>query len=744
MLGPIDKRFIAQREAGTMSRRVFLKVTSLAGAGFVVGCGSDPEPAQQVAATASPATAAPPASPPAAQASMNAFVKVGADNTVTVAIKHLDKGQGVTTGLPTIVAEEMDAAWSQMRAEFAPADAERYKNLFFGVQGTGGSTSIANSWQQLRMAGAAARNMLVQAAAAEWGVPEGDITVANGQLMLGDGERKATFGEMAAAAAGMTPPEEPALKQPEDFTLIGTHVPRLDSNAKTDGSAEFTIDVTRPGMLVAVVAHPPRFGATVASFDDSKARAVSGVSDVVQIPRGVAVLADSYWSALQGRRALDVTWNFDAAENRGTDALFDEYRQKMNEAGVEVRNDGDADGALGAAERSVRADFEFPYLAHATMEPMDCVVELTADGCDVYTGSQLQTVDQGIVAQITGRAPEQVRIHTRFAGGSFGRRAVPDSDFVAEAAMIASAIDGRAPVKLQWSREDDMRGGRYRPMSTHRMEATLDDEGNITAWRHRIATQSILTGTPFAGLIQNGIDTSSTEGAHTLPYAIDNLKVELHTMENGVPVLWWRSVGHTHTAYATEVFFDRVAREGGKDPLELRRALLKDHPRHLAVLNLAAEKAGWDQPLPEGRARGIAVHESFNSFVAEVAEVTVADDGKFSVDRIVCAVDCGVAINPDVVKAQMEGGIGYGLSAALREAVTLVDGEVQESNFHAYRPLRINEMPAVEVHIVPSGENPTGVGEPGTPPVAPAVANALMAATGKMIGVLPIGDRVSA
>ncbi|MDX1606044.1 MAG: molybdopterin cofactor-binding domain-containing protein, partial [Candidatus Competibacterales bacterium] len=517
-----------------------------------------------------------------------------------------------------------------------------------------------------------------------------------------------------------------------------------DSPAKTDGTAQFTLDVSRPGMLVAVVAHPPKFGATVKNFDASNARAMDGVKDVVQIPRGVAVLADSYHTAVKARAALTIDWDETAAEKRGSEELLATYRKQLDQPGLVATGKGDAAATIEASARTVEAEFDFPYLAHATMEPMDCVVELHADRCEIWTGSQLQTVDQGVVAQITGLTPQQVLIHTQFAGGSFGRRAVPDSDYVAEAAMIVKAIDGKAPVKLYWSREDDMRGGRYRPMSAHRLKAALDDQGNIVAWHHRVAVQSIMKGTPFASLVQNGIDSTSVEGAANLPYAMPHLQVELHDMDAGVPVLWWRSVGHTFNAYVTEVFLDRLAAEAGRDPYELRHQLLADHPRHRGVLELAAEKAGWGDEVPEGKGRGIAVHESFNSFVAEVVDVAIDDGGNLTVERVVCAVDCGIAINPDVIKAQMEGGIAYALSAALREAITLMDGEVQQGNFDSYRPLRINEMPKVEVHIVASNEPPTGVGEPGVPPLAPALANAIRAATGKEINRLPIADQLKA
>jgi isoquinoline 1-oxidoreductase beta subunit len=586
--------------------------------------------------------------------------------------------------------------------------------------------------------------MLVGAAAARWGVPAAEISVEKGVLRHAASGREAGFGELAPEAAAIAPPEEPVLKQPEDFTLIGTRVPRLDSKTKTDGTAKFTLDVQRPGMLTALVAHPPTFGATVASFDDSAARKVPGVREVVQIPRGVAVVADSFWAARQGRDALEVSWDESKAERRGSAELTAACEQALGAPGVNARDDGSVDTALQEGERVVRRTYRLPYLAHATMEPMDCVVELGADRCDIWTASQLPTVDQQVAAGIAGLAPEQVSIHVHWAGGSFGRRAVPNSDFVAEAVMVAKAIGGKAPVKLMWTREDDMRGGFYRPMSVHELEGALDADGNIVAWRHRAAIQSILIGTPFESMVQDGLDTSAVEGSRSLPYAIPNLRVDWHPVEAGVPVLWWRSVGHTQNGFVTEAFFDELAAAAGKDPFELRRELLANHPRHRAVLELAAEKAGWGEDLGEGRGRGIAVHESFGSFVAEVVEVTVGDDGAFSVDRVVCAVDCGIAVNPDVIRAQMEGGIGYGLSAALREEITLDQGRVEQGNFDSYRPLRIDEMPDIEVHIVPSAEAPTGVGEPGTPPVGPALANALFAATGRRIERLPIGSRVTA
>jgi len=723
----LDRKLLSapgERESLRPDRRDIIKI---AGAGLVLGWLA-PLPLTQRAAAAEPGKAFAP----------NPFLIIAPDSTVTVIIKHLDKGQGAATGLATLVAEELDADWSQIRTEFAPSDADKYKNFAFGVQGVGGSTGLANSYEQYRTAGAAARQMLVNAAANEWGVAASEIGVGKGKFSHASG-KSADFGHFASAAAGLDVPQKPKLKDPKDFVYIGKSFPRVDSAAKCTGKAIYTIDMKPPGMLTAVMARPPLFGAEVKSFDASDAKKVAGVVEVVKIPRGVAVVAKDTWSALKGREALKVDWDTSKAEMRGTAELREEYRTLLKGNGSVARNDGDVEAAFKSATKIVEAEFEFPYLAHAPLEPLDSIVRFDGSSAEIWAGSQLQTVDHATAAGVFRIKPEAIQIHTLWAGGSFGRRAHGDSHMVGDTCEIAKALANGAPVKLLWTRDDDIKGGWYRPMYLHKIKAGLDKDGNIVAWRHQIAGQSIISGTPFeASLLKEGIDKTSVEGADNLPYEIPNLKVELHTTKVKVPVLWWRSVGATHTAHATEHMIDIVAREAGKDPLEFRLAMLAKKPRHAGALKLAAEKAGWGAPPPQGVVRGLAVHESFSSFVANVADVKVQDDGSFKVERVVCAIDCGVAVNPDVVAAQMEGGIGFGLGAAMKSAITLKGGAVEQSNFHDYEVLRISGMPKVEVHIVPSAAAPTGVGEPGTPVVLPAVANALLAGTGVRTGVLPM------
>jgi len=677
----------------------------------------------------------------------NAFVRIDSDNTVTVIVKHLEMGQGTYTGLPTLVAEELDADWAQIRVEGAPADAKHYANLSWGeAQGTGGSSSLPNSYEQMRKAGAAARVMLVRAAAEKWNVPAEQITVAKGVVSHAKTRKRAKFGELVAAASTQTIPADVMLKDSKDFVLIGkAALPRTDAVAKSTGTAIFTQDVKIPEMLTAVVIHPPRYGAKLARFDGAKAQEMRGVEAVVAfetpVRSGVAILAHDYWTAKKAREAVVVEWDESNAFRLGSAEIMAEYKRLAVTPGSVARKQGDVEAALKGAARTFEAAYEFPYLAHASMEPMNCVVQLGADACEVWHGEQFQTVDQMTLAKFLGLQPEQVKLNMLFAGGSFGRRANPHSDFLLEAAAIAKAIKGVAPVKLVWSREDDMRAGYYRPMYYHALEAGVDASGNLTAWRHTIVGQSILAGTAFEPMmVKEGIDGTSVEGAANLPYGIDNLLVELHSPKIAVPVQWWRSVGSTHTAFSTECFLDDIARATGKDPFELRRALLEKHPRHKGVLELAAKQAAWGKPLPKDKARGIAVHESFDTVVAQVVELSRRKDA-VHIDRVVCAVDCGVAVNPNIVAMQMESGIGFGLSAALMGAITLKDGMVEQSNFHDYPVLRMNQAPRIETHIVPSGTKPTGVGEPATPVIAPALANALAALGGKPVRSLPLSTQ---
>ncbi|SMF18873.1 isoquinoline 1-oxidoreductase, beta subunit [Tistlia consotensis] len=670
--------------------------------------------------------------------SPNAFVRIAPDDTVTVLVKHIEFGQGPYTGLTTLVAEELDADWSQMRATAAPADVKLYANTLFGIQGTGGSTAMANSYLQMRKAGAAARALLVAAAAEEWGVPAGEITVSKGVVGHAGSGRSSGFGALARKAAGMTPPAEPALKDPKDFVLIGTDRPKLDTADKTDGKALYTLDLYRDGMLAVAVAHAPSFGARPARFDEAAARAVKGVEAVRGIPQGVAVYARNTYAALKGRAALAVEWDFAEAETRSSETLFATYREQVMQTGTLATDRGKTTEVLASGATSLEAVYEFPFLAHAPMEPLDAVLEMKDGAVEVWMGSQLQTVDRGTIAGVLGLPKEKVTLNTLLAGGSFGRRAQPDSDFAAEAAAVMKALGRDGAVKLVWSREDDIRGGRYRPLTVHRLRGALDETGRIVAWDQTIATQSLVAGSPFEGMIKDGIDPTTVEGAEDLPYDIPNLRVSLHTMKTGVPPLWWRSVGHTHTGYATETFLDELLEKAGKDPVEGRLALLgSDKARYRGVLQRVAELAGWGGAVPEGRAWGVGLHKSFNTYVAQIAEVSEGPDGP-RVHRVWCAVDCGVAVNPNIIRAQMEGGIGYGLGAVLFDEITLGDqGRITQSNFDDYRSLRIHEMPAVEVAIVESREAPTGVGEPGVPPIGPAVANAWRRLTGQSLRRLP-------
>jgi len=713
-------------EAPKPSRRTFLKLSAGTVGGLVV--------AMNLPKTAAAA---------AGEGSLtHPLVHIRPDNTVVVLSKHLDMGQGTANGLTLLVADELDAAYEQMAIDFAPSNPQLYANTMFGVQGTGGSTAMANSFIQYRQAGAAAKAMIVAAAARDWGVPASEITISNGVVSHPSG-KSATLGEMAGLAAQEEVPAEPALKTPDQWVHIGKSFPRLDVKNKTVGAPEtYTIDFQRDGLLVAAVARSPRFGGKVKSFDATEAGKVPGVVKILQIPSGVAVVADSTWPAIKARDLLEIEWDDSGAETRSSDAMIAELKEMTEKPGIKVREDGDVDAALASAAKVIEADYDFPFLAHGTMEPLDIVLNFDGETAEFWFGSQIQTLDHGTAANVLGIGMDKVKINTLWAGGSFGRRAQPDSHPVAEISALAKAMQeagmAPAPVKIVWTREDDMAGGYYRPMSAHRIRVGLDENNDVTAFKYNIAAKSIMKGTAFEPMtIKDGVDHTMTEGVHDTTYAFPMLNMDQAYQETQVPVLWWRSVGHTHTAYVMETMIDRIAKEAGKDPVAYRLEMIKDDPRKVNVLKLAAEKAGWDKPLAEGRFRGVAAHKSFGTYVAEVAEISFRDDGTVKVEKVIAAVDCGIPVNPDNIVAQVEGGIGYGLGAVLRNQVTLVDGVVQETNFDTYEPLRYSDMPEIEVHIVQSTEAPTGIGEPGTPPIGPAIANAIAAAKDEWITSLP-------
>jgi isoquinoline 1-oxidoreductase beta subunit len=709
----------------TVNRRQFLKSSAALGGALVIGFWL-PERAGRAFAQPQVQRTAPP----------NAFLRIGKDGTCTVFVKHLEFGQGVTTSLPMLVAEELGCDWTKVRAELADAGAV-YAHTAYGMQMTGGSSSVWNSWDQLRTVGAQARTMLMQAAADQWKVKLADVRVDNKGFVLGPGGKKLAYGQLAEAAAKLPVPEKVELKPAKDFTIIGKPTRRIDSPEKVNGKAMFGLDVQRKDLHTVLVAHPPVFGAKVAKFNADKVKEVPGVTHVVELTSGVAVVARNFWAAKKGRDALQVDWDLGPNANLSTEGLRKQFGDLARTPGKSAKKAGDPAAITGAA-RTLVADYEVPFLAHAPMEPLNCTVEMQGDGAEIWVGSQFQGVDHPAAAKALGLDPSKVKLHTMLAGGGFGRRANPVSDYVIEACAIAVKV--KVPVKVVWTREDDIKGGFYRPMYVHRVEVALDAGGKLTGWRHAIVGPSIVGGTPFeAMMVKDGIDPTSVEGVADIPYEIPNLDVTLHTVSTGVPVLWWRSVGHSHTGFVVETMIDEAAKAAGKDPVEFRRALLTRHPRLVKVLDLAASKAGWGTALPAGRARGIALVESFGSACAQVAEVSLEKDGP-KVHRVVVAFDCGLVVNPLTVEAQLQSAVAFGLSAALHGKITFKDGQVEQSNFHDYPVLRMSEMPKVEVHLVSGGDKPTGVGEPGTPPIAPAVANALFALTGKPVRMLPLDD----
>jgi isoquinoline 1-oxidoreductase subunit beta len=666
----------------------------------------------------------------------NAFVRVAPDESVTVLLAHSEMGQGIWTSLAMLIAEELDCDWSKIRVEHAPA-APAYAHTVYGIQMTGGSTTTMSEFDRYRTVGAMAREMLVRAAADRWKVRPRLLHTENGFVV--HGKARLSFGQLAEAAQRLSPPASVELKPKKDWKLIGKPMRRLDTPEKITGKAQFGIDVQFPGMRIALIARPPVFGGKVKSFDATKAKSVPGVEQVVQVPSGIAVIATNFWSAKLGRDALEIDWDLGPGAELDTSKLLASYREQAKAPGMVAVNKGDVDAALASAATRHQAEYDVPYLAHAPMEPLNCTVRLEGGRCEIWTGTQFQGMDQIVAAQIAGVPQEKVIIHTPFLGGGFGRRATLTAHFVAEGVHVAKAAG--VPVKTVWTREDDIRGGYYRPLYVHRIEAGVDEKGQPRAWKHTIVGQSIQLGGAFEKYtIIDGIDATSVEGVVDSHYleAVPDRKITLHSPRNPVPVLWWRSVGNSHTAFAMESMIDELAWAAGRDPLEFRGALLADKPRLWRALKAAADKAGWGTPPPAGRARGLAVHESFGSIVAEVAEVSVGDRKRIRVHKVSCAVDCGQTVNPLGIEAQLQSAVVFGLSAVLHGALTLKEGRVEQSNFHDYRVLRIPEMPEVTVQILESDAKMGGIGEPGTAVIAPAVANAVYALTRQRLRSLPL------
>ncbi|MHB1951227.1 MAG: xanthine dehydrogenase family protein molybdopterin-binding subunit [Acidiferrobacteraceae bacterium] len=702
-------------------RRRFLQMTVLAGGGFAIGvaldaCGRFPAAATE---TSENRTFAP-----------NAWVRITPDNVVTIVVDKSEMGQGVWTSMPMLVAEELDADWREIRLEQAPA-ADVYRNPKLGLEATGGSSSVSSSYLPLRSAGAAARAMLVAAAAQRWGVPPDAIRTRNG-VLHGPGGKTLTYGQVAVAASKLAPPRQPKLKSPDEFVLIGKPVPRTDVPSKVDGSAVFGIDAKLPGLLFAAVAHCPVFGGTVRHYDAARARAVPGVKAVIRVTHGVAVVATDYWTAHKALAGMPIEWNDGGNSHVSSDSILREFEAAAEHPGAVAENRGDTARALHGAAKVIHAEYRIPFQAHATMEPMNCTADVRRDSCELWVPTQNQTGTQARAAQITGLPVSKISVHTTMLGGGFGRRF--ETDFVDDAVRISKAV--HAPVKVIWSREEDMTHDVYRPAVYSRLTGALDHRGRPIVWSHRLVGPSIMSRV-MPEMVKNGIDPTSVQGAIDLPYDIPNVHVDYVLKNTPVPVGFWRSVGNSYTGFIKESFVDELAHAAGRDPYEFRRQHMRPGSRNLAVLELAAARAGWGKPAPAGISRGIAVHRSFGSYAAQVAEVSVRN-GEVRVHRVVCAVDCGTVVNPDTVAAQIESAVIFAMTGALKGPITVSHGRVEERNFDTYPMVRMNEAPEIEVHIVQRGEPPSGLGEPGVPPLAPAVGNAIFAATGKRMRTLPI------
>jgi isoquinoline 1-oxidoreductase beta subunit len=704
--------------SSTLNRRSFLQVSAAAGGGLLVGaCLPSLTGGNTLLAAGS--------------FEPNVWIKVNADDTVRIMLTMLEMGQGVMTSMPMLVAEELDFDWTRIKTEWAGADPKYGNPNFGGQQLTAGSNSVRGMWKVLREAGATARTMLVTAAAQTWGVAENTCTTDKGEVIHQASGRRMKYGALVDKAAALPVPKGVTLKDPKTFKVLGNSLARLDVPEKVNGSAVFGMDVKLPGLLTARVVRCPVFGGKVARFDADKAKAVPGVKHVVQISTGVAVVADNYWSASRGAQALDVTWDEGPLATLTSAEILTRYKELAQKPGKVARNDGNADGAI-ASSKSFERTFEAPFLAHATMEPMNCTADCRTDSCDVYVPTQGQTPSHQAAVAASGLPADKVKIHVTYMGGGFGRRG--EADFVIDAVETSKAVG--KPVKVVWSREDDMQHDYYRPVSYARMWGAVDASGKPTVFKQHVVQQSLMKR--IGGLPPNGVDFISVDGSANLPYDIPNIRVEYTEHDPGIPFGFWRSVGASFQGFVVEAFVDEMAAAAGKDPFEFRRDLLGKSPRHKAVLELAAEKAGWGKPLPAGRARGIAVMDAFGSYLAQVTEVSVDARGAVRVHRIVCTVDTGWVINPDTIKAQMEGGIVYGLTAALRGEITIKNGRVEQRHFGDYQVLRHNEMPEIEVFIVASTEIPGGIGEPSTALAAGSLVNAVAAATGRRIYSLPI------
>ncbi len=698
------------------SRREFLQAGVAAGGGLLVGF-TVPGLARAAGPTAGAAVFQP-----------NAFIRIGTDDRITLVVSMSEMGQGVLTSLPQLIAEELEADWHHVRFEQAPVD-QAYINPLFGIQGTGGSSSVKAFWEPMRQAGATAREMLITAAAETWGVDRGTCHARDGAVVHSGG-RRLRYGELVVRAARVPVPTGVTLKDAKDFRIVGQALNRLDTPTKINGTARFGLDVKVPGLLTAVIARPPVIGGKVASFDATKAKAMPGVRHVVQVDAGVAVVADGYWAAKTARDALVVQWDAGAKSGLSSAGIRAALAERLKQPGLVARNEGDVTTAKPAA--TLEAVYEAPYLAHACMEPMNCTASVTAGGVEVWAPTQASGVNRAVVAKITGVAPEKVNVTTTMLGGGFGRRFA--QDFVIAAVQVSKAVS--APVKVVYTREDDMKAQFYRPAAVVRFAAGADPSGNPVSFEAKVAVQSVMQGSGLGP--QTGLDPTAVEGIVEWPYATPNVHVEWAQHEPGVGVWFWRSVGNSQNGFFAESFVDELAHAAGKDPYEFRRALLAAKPRHRAVLELAAAKAGWGTPLPKGRARGIAVLESFGSYVAEVVEASLGADGQPRVHRVVCAIDCGMVVNPGIVRRQAQSSVIFGLSAALHGEITLDGGQVQQGNFNDYPVVRMDEAPPIEVHLVSSTEKPSGIGEPATPPLAPALGNALFALTGKRVRRLPM------